>query len=175
MRGRSIRLSPMRRFIGDLLRAAAAVPTVPVQRRMQLAEVAAARAANAVRPSWSAIFTKAYAQVAARVPELRRAYVKLPWPRLYEYPASVACIAVERDYRGEKVVFFGRIKDPDRMPLPELNGVLRELQEMPLDTCKDFKRALRFSRVPWPLRRWLWWLGLNIGRQRANFFGTFAV
>src|SRR5262245_34027222 len=109
MRGRSIRLSPMRRLIGDLLRAAAAVPTVPVQRRMQLANVVAARAVVTERPSWTAIFTKAYAKVTAAMPELRRAYVKFPWPQLYEYPANVASIAFEREYRGENVIFFGRI------------------------------------------------------------------
>jgi hypothetical protein len=32
-----------------------------------------------------------------------------------------------------------------------------------------------FGRLPWPLRRLLMWIGLNIGRQRANFFGTFAL
>ena len=37
------------------------------------------------RPSWCAIFTKAYAVVAARYPELRRAYLKFPFPRLYEH------------------------------------------------------------------------------------------
>jgi pyruvate/2-oxoglutarate dehydrogenase complex dihydrolipoamide acyltransferase (E2) component len=26
-----------------------------------------------------------------------------------------------------------------------------------------------------PLRRFLMWIGLNIGRQRANFFGTFGL
>ena len=175
MRGKSIRLSPMRRFIGDLLRASAAVPTVPVQRRMRLANVVAARAACPLRPPWSAIFTKAYAKVAAAMPELRRAYVKLPWPRLYEYPASVASIATEREYRGEKIVFFGRIKQPDGMPLSVLSETVRAFQQMPLESCKDFRRVLRMSRVPWPVRRWLWWLGLNIGRQRSNFFGTFGV
>jgi len=34
---------------------------------------------------------------------------------------------------------------------------------------------MQFSVLPRPLRRLLWWLGLNIGRQRPNFFGTFAV
>ena len=29
--------------------------------------------------------------------------------------------------------------------------------------------------MPRPLRRALLWLGLNIGRQRGNYFGTFAV
>ena len=26
-----------------------------------------------------------------------------------------------------------------------------------------------------PLRRLLWWIGLNVGRQRANYFGSFGV
>lgn len=175
MRGRSIRLSPMRRCIGDLLWAAKAVPTIPVQRRMRLTELASARAAQPVRVPWSAIFTKAYAQVAASMPELRRAYVKFPWPHLYEYPVSVASIAVEREYAGERGVLFARIKDPAELPLVELGRIIKGLQQVPVDACKDFRRMLRLSRLPWPLRRWLWWLGLNIGRQRGNYFGTFGV
>jgi hypothetical protein len=31
------------------------------------------------------------------------------------------------------------------------------------------------SRLALPLRRFLWALGLNIGRQRAKFFGSFGV
>jgi hypothetical protein len=175
MRGRPIRLSAMRRCVGDLLWAARAVPTVPVQRRMQLAAVVAARAAHPVRVPWTAIFTKAYAQVAALMPELRRAYVKFPWPHLYEYPTSVASIAVERDYAGERGVFFGRIQDPGRLPLAELGQIIKGFQQRPVADCKDFRRTLRLGRVPWPMRRWLWWLGLNIGRQRGNYFGTFGV
>src|SRR5690349_3814833 len=106
MQGRPIQLSPMRRFVCDMLHSALSVPSVPVQRRMRLAEVVAARAAHPLRPAWSAIFTKAYATVATAVPELRRAYVKLPRPHLYQYPVSIACVAVERDYCGEKVVFI---------------------------------------------------------------------
>lgn len=175
MRGKRIRLSPVRRLVCDLLDASRAVPTVPVQRRMHLGEVVRARAAHAVRPPWSALFTKAYAKVAAVTPELRRAYVKLPWPHLYEYPVSVAGIAVERDYEGEKGVFFGRIRDPEKMALADVAQAIRRFQQAPVESCKDFRRALRFSRLPRLLRRFLWWLGLNIGRQRANFFGTFGV
>jgi hypothetical protein len=29
--------------------------------------------------------------------------------------------------------------------------------------------------LPRPLRRALWWVGLNWGRQRANYFGTFGL
>src|SRR6478609_4903023 len=109
MRGRAIGLSAPRRFLVDLLRLAARIPSVPVQRHMHLAEVVRARAAAAPRPGWPAVFLKAYARVAAEVPELRRAYVCLPWPHLYEYPTSAAAVAVEREYEGERAVFFGRI------------------------------------------------------------------
>jgi hypothetical protein len=34
---------------------------------------------------------------------------------------------------------------------------------------------LRIASLPLPLRRLMWWLGLNIGRQRANYFGTFGL
>jgi hypothetical protein len=44
-----------------------------------------------------------------------------------------------------------------------------------LENLKEFQRWKRLTRVPRPFRRLLWWIGLNIGRQRGNFFGTFAV
>jgi hypothetical protein len=44
-----------------------------------------------------------------------------------------------------------------------------------LESIKDFQRWKRLTRLPRPLRRLAWWIGLNIGRQRANFFGTFGV
>ena len=78
MRGRAIRLSKPRRMVIDLLYFAKQLPTVPVQRRMALATVVAARAACRNRPQWTAIFAKAYALTAREFPELRRAYVKFP-------------------------------------------------------------------------------------------------
>jgi hypothetical protein len=175
MIGTPIRLSPCRRFICDLLHSARVVPTVPVQRRMHLAPIVSARRLLRVRPSWPAIFTKAYAHAALVMPELRRAYVKFPWPQLYEYPANVASIAVERDFNGEKVVFFGRIRKPELQSLNELTTAIRYLQDVPIEKCKNFLRVIRLSAMPLPIRRFLWWLGLNIGRQRGNYFGTFAL
>ncbi|MGA3311003.1 MAG: hypothetical protein ABSD08_20680, partial [Xanthobacteraceae bacterium] len=104
MRGKAIPLSVQRRMIIDLLYFASGIPTVPVQKRMSLAPLVAARAACRERPRWTAIFTKAYALVAQEFPELRRAYVKIPWPHLYEYPVSKATIIIERDYHGEGAV-----------------------------------------------------------------------
>ena len=159
----------------DLLYFARAIPTVPVQRRMQLAPLIAARAASADKPRWTAIFAKAYALVAAEYPVLRRAYVKLPWPQLYEYPASTATIMFEREYEGEPSLFSYRLRDPARFSLRALSDRLGAIADKPVNEVPDFRRNLTISSLPRPLRRLIWWLGLNIGRQRGNYFGTFGV
>ena len=175
MRGRAIPLSLPRRTVVDLLHFAASIPSVPVQRLMSLQPVVSARAACDDRPRWTAIFVKAYALVASEFPELRRAYVKIPWPSLYEYPLSNASIIIERDYEGEASLFSILIKDPTARSLDDLGRILHHASTAPVDAIKDFRRSLRFAALPRPLRRLLWWLALNIGRQRSNFFGTFAV
>ena len=58
-------LSLPRRFVCGLLHFARKVPTVPVQRRMNIAPLMAARQQADPRPSWCALFTKAYGMVCA--------------------------------------------------------------------------------------------------------------
>jgi hypothetical protein len=175
MAGRRIPLSRARRLVIDFLHFAASVPTVPVQRRIKLQPIIEFRAALSDRPAWTAIMVKAFALVSAEFPELRRAYCKFPWHHLYEVPTPTASIVVERDYEGEKAIFIGRIKDPASLSLLELTKRLRVFNETPVDEVKDFRRALRMIRYPRPVRRALWWLGLNWGRQRGRHFGTFGV
>jgi hypothetical protein len=148
---------------------------VPTQRSMQLGAVVEARQALAQRPPWSALFMKAFAQVSETIPELRRAFVRFPWPHLYEYPLSVASIAVQRMYQGEMAVFFGRVKDPARMSLSELGERILSFRDGEFELQKAFVQAMWFSGLPTPIRRLGWWVGLNIGRQRSNFFGTFGI
>jgi hypothetical protein len=166
MRGRRIKLSIQRRMVIDFLYFARAVPTVPVQKQMSIADLVAARAACRDRPRWTAIFDKAVAL---------GAYVKIPWPQLYEYPTSKASIMIERDYRGEPALCPISVKDPARQPLSAIGDVLDHASTVPLENLKEFQRWKRLTQVPRPLRRLLWWVGLNIGRQRGNFFGTFGV
>jgi hypothetical protein len=173
MRGRSIPLAPMRRLVVDLVHFG--VPSVPVERRMSLGTLVALRAACPERPAWTAIFAKAFAIVARDVPALRRAYVKLPVPRLYEYPCSVVSVAIEREYAGETGLMFCRIPRPDTMPLLELSDRIRSAASQPVGEVSSFRRAMWVSRLPLPIRRAIWWLGLNIGRLRGNYFGTFGV
>jgi hypothetical protein len=175
MRGRMIPLSVPRRMVIDLLYFASGIPTVPVQKRMSLGALVAARAACRERPRWTAIFTKAYALMAREVPEFRRAYVKLPWPHLYEYPVSNATVIIERDYKGEPGLFSISVKDPARQSLREIGRQLDHGSTAPIDDIKDFRRTMDFARLPKPIRRAFWWICLNWGRQRGNYFGTFGV
>jgi hypothetical protein len=151
------------------------VPRVTVQRRMNLAPLVAARRALDERPPWTAIFVKGYALLAQETPEFRRAYVKLPWPHLYEYPESVAAIAHEREIAGERAVLQTRTKAPGRRSIAELAALIREAQSLPVMEVREFRRALNMARVPMPIRRLMMWLALNLGRQRAIFFGTFHL
>ncbi|HZP79718.1 MAG TPA: hypothetical protein VFB45_26530 [Pseudolabrys sp.] len=173
MRGKSIKISKTRRMVMDLLYFAKAVPSIPVQRRINIQAVVAARAACANRPQWSAIFTRGYAVVAAECPQLRRAYVKLPWPQFYEYPVSTATIILEREYEGERTLFSYLLKGLGSVQ--ELSLAIRHAGTAPVAEIKDFRRALSLSGLPQGLRRAMWWLALNIGRQRGNYFGTFGV
>jgi hypothetical protein len=159
----------------DLLHFAKGIPTLPVQRRISIAAVVAARAACRERPRWTAIFTKAYGLMTDEVAEFRRVYVKLPWAHLYEYPISRSVIMIEREYQGESCVFSISIRNPADYTLVKLSRILQHATTAPIEEIKDFRRMLQISSLPFPIRRLLWWLGLNIGRQRSNYFGTFGV
>jgi len=175
LRGRAIPLAPSRRVQNDFLHFAVKVPILPVQRRMALGALLAARKACPHRPPWTVLFLKAYAILAQRIPDLRRVYIGLPRPHLYEYPSSVAMIAVERMDVEPTQVLIGRIKDPAEQPLAELVAILRHFNEAPLAQIKEFHRVLVLGRLPWPLRRFLMWLALNIGPRRVKFFGNFGL
>ncbi|MCI0464773.1 MAG: 2-oxo acid dehydrogenase subunit E2 [Gemmataceae bacterium] len=175
-KGRNLPLSPPRRFISDLLHFTVRVPTVPVERRMDVEAVALARAEALHRPSWCTVFTKAYALVAAARPELRRAYLPFPWARLYEHPHSVASIAIERQWRGEAAVLFAHLRAPEKQPLLRLDQALRHYRDEPIENIGLFRRIARLTRLPWPLRRLVWWALLNTsGYRRARQLGTFGV
>jgi len=110
MRGRRIALSPPRRLLTDLSHLSRGFPRATLLTRINVAALAEPR--DLARIPWPVVFAKAYALVAPGSPPLRRVYVKLPWPHLYELPQSVASIIVERDWphdgdSGEKALFLG--------------------------------------------------------------------
>jgi hypothetical protein len=165
----------MRRVVTDMMYFSASVPSIPVQRQMGLADVVAARSAWLERPAWSALFAKAYALVAVEFPELRRAYLRYPWPYFYEYSASVAAIAIEREFEGEQGVFAIPIKDPAGQSLRQVSNFIRYAARGPIESIPPFARMVRLGGLPVPLRRILWWILLNNPRSRGNQVGTFAL
>jgi hypothetical protein len=174
--GRRVSLSLPRRFIGDLVYFAQRMPLCTAQRTMHLAPLVTARSLASPRPGWCAIFMRAYSLVAMQRPELRRAYIPLPWPHFYEHPYSIACVGVERDYGEEKAVFFGHIRGPETQSLVAIDGHLARYKEAPLDDIALFRRILWTSRLPGPLRRLLWRFGLyTSGHRRSRYLGTFGV
>lgn len=175
MKGRSIGLSLARRILSDHSRTAQRMPMGVLSQTINIAPLMAARAAVEPRPPLVALFVKAFGLVAQDTPAFRQAYVKLPWPHIYEYPTSVASLVVERRLMDEDIILPGRIKDPASRSIGEIAETIRDVKTLPVESIRDFRRALSIARLPLLLRRLLWWVGMNIGRQRPNFFGTFGV
>src|SRR6266436_8875699 len=175
MRGTVRKITLPRRLVADLMHASMRVPFVSLARPLNVRGLLEARTQTAQRPGWAAIFVKAFALVAKEEPVLRTLYVKWPLPAFYELPRSVAMVAIARVEDGQDCVLPQRVTAPDEMPLTEVDAQIRHAKEAPIDEVPTFRKILRTTRLPLPLRRLFWAIGLNFGRQRANYFGSFGV
>ena len=175
--GRTLKVSPYRRFIADMLHFATQVPSVPVERTMNLAETAAVRmSVRRQRPTWTALFVKGYGLTARDFPELRRAWLTFPYTRIYEHPYSICAVAVERQFQGEHAVLAGLVRAPENQSLVAITQYLRRLKTAPPESIGYFRRVVTTSRWPRPIRRLLWWSTLNwSGYKRAKRLGTCGV
>jgi len=151
------------------------VPFISLSRTIDVGPYLEARAKAAYRPGWAAAFVKAFALVAREEPVLRRLYVKLPWPHFFELPRSIAMVAVARTEDGEEYILPEKVSAPDERSLADIDAQIRRAKNAPLEEIPSFRKILMASRLPWPLRRMSWLIGLNVGRMRANNFGSFGV
>jgi hypothetical protein len=167
-------LTSNRALVLDLLALSARHAYYPIEQVFELDEVGALRAAAVRRISWTVLFMKAYARVAAEIPQLRQAYCRWPWPRLCECGDNVAMVAINREYRGEERLCWGRFASPECQPLAELQDTLDAYQREPVEQI--FRRQVRLSKCPSALRRLALWLNLNFSRgRRAKRLGTFSM
>ena len=173
--GRRLGMTIPRRMVADFMWISAKVPYVAAQRRMSLQELVVARRNHRSRPSWQAVFGKAFAIVAEDHRQLKRAYLSLPWPHLYEYAESVVSIATEREFLGDTGIFPVRIRDPAAIPLAYLSDLVRHYLKAPLEDMRFFRQLIWVTRCPLPVRRLVWWMIANLARQRKHFFGTFGL
>ena len=175
MRGTVRKISLPRLLVADLMLASIRVPFVSLTRPLNVRQLIEARAVTAQPPGWAAIFVKAFSLVAKEVPALRTLYAKWPRPSLYELPRSVAMIAIARVEDGQDCVLPQKVPAADVLPLTEIDAQIRHARDAPLGEVPAFRKILQVTRLPLPLRRLFWVVGLNFGRQRANWFGSFGV
>jgi len=160
----------------DYLEFSGSGHTAAAERTMRLADVVAARRDASPRPSWGAIMTKAFAKAASAHPEMRTAYFSFPWAHLGEYEYQIASVIISRRVGDEDVILMAPIVRPEERTLQTLDEQLRRYQEEPVENFRAFREALLVGRLPRFLRRFFWWLGLNVlPSRRARHFGTFGV
>lgn len=157
----------------DLMRAS--VPLVVVKATFSLERLVKSRSALAERPGWTPIIAKAIAIVALEEPSLRTFYLKWPWPHFYEVPRSVVIAVIIRDSFDSDVPVMLNLGAADERSLTELDALLKSGKSGPLNAVRSIERQLRINRFPFPLRQLVWAFGLNVGRQRANHFGTVSI
>ncbi len=175
MRGTVRKISLPRRLVADLMHASIRIPFVSLHRPLNIRPLLEARALAAQPPGWAAIFVKAFSLVAKDEPILRTLYSKWPWPCFYELPRSIAMVAIARVEDGQDCVLPQKVPAADMVPLNEVDALIRHAKEAPVSEVPSFRKILRVTGLPLPLRRFMWLVGLNFGRQRANWFGSFGV
>jgi hypothetical protein len=174
--GHSIPLTPFRQVVVDLMHFSARVPSVAMERRINLSAVIAARRRFDPHPSWCGMFARAFGMLGRDYPALRRCYMSFPTPRLYEHPDSIAALNVERLSTQEDVVLQALVSRPENRSLANIDAVIRRHKEAPLEQLRAYRRSIALARTPWPLRRLVWWFSLNVrGKLRCHNFGTFGI
>jgi hypothetical protein len=152
------------------------MPIVSIEREFNLSKLIAARNQCNPRPSWFAIFLKAWALVCDRHEVLRRSYLSFPYARLHQHTCNVGHLAVVRRIGEEDVVLGVQIRYPEKKSIADVDDFVRRTRTEPLENFGDFRRLRMICRLPTPLRRFAWWAGLNCyGDMRARVGGTFGV
>ena len=173
---RYVGLSLARRWMQDLLHFGMKSMVVGGTTSIQVAVVAEARRRHQPLISWAALLIKAIALTSKKWPELRRAYMPFPWPHLYEHPHSVGTFVLERDWRNEPAVFFDQVPKPEEKSLQEIEYLLHGMKQAKIESLGGYRRLIRITKYPLPLRRLIWRVGLQgSGRLRARYFGTFSI
>lgn len=175
-RGRYFRPTIGRILVDELMRHSRKTPLVAVEKKMRIAETAEARQSTELKVSWVALFAKAYSMAGEKIPQLRQAWVRFPWPRIYEHPYSEVAVIVEREFEGETCVLTSSIRSPEMTPLAEISGHIRRFRDDPVWDVTGFRPLIRLARLP-AFMRWLmlvWYLRWT-GRKKCKRFGTFTI
>ncbi len=174
--GKRIRLPYGRRLVGDVIRVAEKQPMGSLIRDLDLSQVARLRKQIHPRLSWNILFMKAYSIVCAANPALRSSYVPFPWPHLYLLEDNVCFLTIERKYQDEMWLLFARFNKPENHSLLHLQEQFETYRNAPVETIKQFRHQVLFSKYPFFVRRFVWWMLVNFfpGHRMKNM-GTFGM
>jgi len=174
--GKRIRLSNGRRLVEDVIRVAKNQPMGSLVRDLDLSQVARLRKQVHPRLSWNVLFMKAYSIVCAENSDLRSSYVPFPWPHLYLHDDNVCFLTISREYQGEMWLFFARFNTPENKSLLHLQQQFETYRNAPPETIKQFRHQITFSKYPFFVRRFVWWLLFTFfPKHRMNNMGTFGM
>lgn len=172
--GKSFGIPVNRRLSWDLLFFNHSIPQCAHDRVCDLSSLAEARDLAGVRISWPALFLKAFGLVAAEVPQLRQTWYRWPWATLYQHPHSVGIVTVHREFQGEPWLFWGRIPQPERKSLVDIQSLLDTYRTGPVEDV--FDRELQLAHLPTVIRRLLWGWNIHVARRkRMKRLGTFFL
>lgn len=150
------------------------IPTVPQDYRMELGPLCERRRELKRRIGWSVIMAKAFAAVARDYAELRQTFLPWPFGRIHLHPHSVAMVALTREFEGENWLLFAPLVRPEEQPLAKLQRRIDSYRSSPVEV--RFKQQLRLARMPWLVRRALWWCRIHgRGAKRVKRLGTFGL
>ncbi len=174
-KGRNLQFSVARRLIIDYVWASADMARVNVTRRVKLSDLISVRRVLADPPSLTAIFVKAFALVAVETPELRRVYMKWPWPHLHEYADNTVNIAHEVQIMGDIGILPLRLRQPELLSVRLLSKHIRQATDEPIEESRFYRSLFAYARCPVFLRRPIAVLCLNVPRMRRYIFGTYSI
>lgn len=172
--GHSFAVPRHRRLSWDLLHYNHRVPLCAHDRQINLSALASARTACTRRVSWPAVFMKAWAIVAAEVPEFRQTWYRWPVAHIYQHPTSVGVLTVSRQYRQADWLFWKLIAAPDQLSLHEIQTQIDQAVTEP--PKRVFRNQVRLASLPTFLRRVCWWWNLNVAHgRRPDRLGTYFL
>src|SRR5262249_42436980 len=84
------------------------------------------------------------------------------------------CIA--RRMNDEDIVLYAHLERPEERSLADIDAEIDSNKNKEVNELSTYRNAMRLARVPWPFRRSLWWIALNVwGGERVHHFGTFGT
>jgi hypothetical protein len=176
MKGHYVPLSSSRKMVQDFLYASSFQTLATGEKHVRLGDLPQIRELTSPRPSWCAIFTKALATVISRNPRLRRAFVTLPWSRMFQYDENVAGVVVERGYNSESTLLIARVRSPETMSILDLDEAIHKYKNRSINSLSGFRGAKMMARMPQFLRRLFWGALMTcMPRLRGKMIGTFGV